>query len=58
MPNVTSKSDSLKDRRSPADPPRVNVISFLLLVACIAPAVAIAVAWNKPAVLPVGSCWA
>ncbi len=54
MPNVTSKGDSLRDRRSPADPPRVNVISFLLLVAVAAPAVAVAVVWNKPAVLPVG----
>jgi regulator of protease activity HflC (stomatin/prohibitin superfamily) len=54
MANVTSKSESLKDRRSPTDPPRVNVISFLLLVACVAPAVAVAVVWNKPAVVPVG----
>jgi regulator of protease activity HflC (stomatin/prohibitin superfamily) len=54
MPNVTSKSDSLRDRRSPADPPRINVISFLLLVAFAAPAVAVAVAWNKPAILPFG----
>jgi regulator of protease activity HflC (stomatin/prohibitin superfamily) len=54
MANVTSKSESLRDRRSPTDPLRVNVISFLVLVACVAPAVAVAVVWNKPAVLPVG----
>jgi regulator of protease activity HflC (stomatin/prohibitin superfamily) len=54
MANVTSKSDSLKDRRSPADPPRVNVISFLLLVACVVPAIVVAVMRNQPAVLPVG----
>src|SRR6185312_12806053 len=54
MANVTSKTESSRDRRSPADPPRVNVISFLLLAAIVAPTVAIAVAWNRPAVLPVG----
>jgi regulator of protease activity HflC (stomatin/prohibitin superfamily) len=51
---LANKIESSKDRRSPADPPRINVISFLVLAACVAPAVAIAVAWNKPVVLPVG----
>jgi SPFH domain / Band 7 family len=54
MANVTSKIESLRDRRSPGDLPRFNVISFLLLVACVAPAVGAAVLWNKPAMLPMG----
>jgi regulator of protease activity HflC (stomatin/prohibitin superfamily) len=54
MASQSNKNDSSRDRRSPADPPRVNVISFLLLAAIVAPTVAIAVAWNQPVVLPVG----
>jgi regulator of protease activity HflC (stomatin/prohibitin superfamily) len=46
--------EGTKDRRSPTDPPRVNVISFLLLMACVGPAIGVAVAWNQPLAVVVG----
>jgi SPFH domain / Band 7 family len=35
MPNLTSAVDQVKGRRFAADPPRVNVIAVILLLACI-----------------------
>jgi regulator of protease activity HflC (stomatin/prohibitin superfamily) len=54
MANLKGISEGIKGRRSPIDPPQFNIVSFLLLVICIAPAVGAAVVWNKPVVLPVG----
>jgi regulator of protease activity HflC (stomatin/prohibitin superfamily) len=54
MANVKSITEGTRDRRSPTDPPRFNVISFLLLVACIGPAVGVGIWLNQPALIPVG----
>lgn len=54
MANLKSIVEGIKDRRSPMEPPRVNVISFLLLVACVGPAIGAAVAWNQPVAAVVG----
>ena len=54
MANLKGNSEGTRDRRSPTDPPRVNVISFLLLVACVGPAIGTAVAWNQPVAAVVG----
>ena len=48
MASLKGNSEGTRDRRSPTEPPRVNVISFLLLVACVGPAIGAAVAWNQP----------
>jgi regulator of protease activity HflC (stomatin/prohibitin superfamily) len=54
MANLKSNLEGTRDRRSPTDPPRFNVISFLLLVACIGPAVGVGIWRNWPALIPVG----
>ena len=46
--------EGTRDRRTPADPPRFNVVSFLMLVACVGPTVGVAVGWNLPWLLPIG----
>jgi regulator of protease activity HflC (stomatin/prohibitin superfamily) len=51
MANVTSIIEPAKGRRNVADPPRINVVSFLLLVICMAAGVGITLLLNHP--LPV-----
>jgi SPFH domain / Band 7 family len=55
MASKASITESQKGRRSPIDPPQFNIVSFLLLVACIAPAVGVAVRWNQPLAIAVGA---
>jgi regulator of protease activity HflC (stomatin/prohibitin superfamily) len=54
MANATSIVEGLKSRRSPIDPPQFNIISFILLMACIAPGAVIALVWKQPLAAVVG----
>jgi regulator of protease activity HflC (stomatin/prohibitin superfamily) len=49
MARSTSTTEALKSRRVPIDPPQFNIISFLLLVACVAPGAVVAMVWKQPA---------
>ncbi len=53
---ASSKSiiEGTKDRRSSTDPLRFNIVSFLMLVAGIGPAVLAAAVWSQPALGLVG----
>ncbi len=55
MANLTSGAEGRKGRRGTIDPPRLNIISFLLLIAGIGLGSGIAVLWNHPWAIVVGS---
>ena len=55
MANLTSGAEGRKGRRGSIDPPRFNIISFLLLMAGIGLGSGIAVFWNPPWAIVVGS---
>ena len=55
MANLTSVTEGRKRRRGSIDPPRFNIISFLLLLAGIGLGSGIAVLWNRPWAVVVGS---
>jgi regulator of protease activity HflC (stomatin/prohibitin superfamily) len=48
MPALTSTTDSAKSRRTPSDPPHVNVISVLFLLAGIGLGAGATVLWDNP----------
>jgi regulator of protease activity HflC (stomatin/prohibitin superfamily) len=48
MPELTSTTNSAKSRRTPSDPPRVNVISMLFLLTGIGLGVGATVLWDNP----------
>jgi regulator of protease activity HflC (stomatin/prohibitin superfamily) len=48
MGSKASITESKTGRRSPIDPPQFNIISFILLVACITPGVIVALVWKQP----------
>ena len=48
MGSKASITESKTGRRSPIDPPQFNIISFILLVACIAPGAIVALVWKQP----------
>jgi len=54
MANLTSSAEGRKGRRGSIDPPRFNIISFLLLMAGIGAGSGIAVLWNNPWAIAVG----
>jgi hypothetical protein len=55
MANVTSINEGRKNRRSSIDSPRINIISFLLLITGIGLGTGITVLWNQPWASVVGS---
>jgi regulator of protease activity HflC (stomatin/prohibitin superfamily) len=55
MANVKSFIEGTKERRGPVNPPRFNVISFLLLVGCFGAGVGVAVAARQPLALAAGA---
>jgi regulator of protease activity HflC (stomatin/prohibitin superfamily) len=48
MGSKASITESKTGRRSPIDPPQFNIISFILLVACITPGAIVALVWKQP----------
>ncbi len=48
MGSKASIAESKTGRRSPIDPPQFNIISFILLVACITPGAIVALVWKQP----------
>jgi regulator of protease activity HflC (stomatin/prohibitin superfamily) len=48
MPSVSSTTETAKGRRNQADLPRINVVSFLLLVIFFGAGVGLTVLWNHP----------
>ncbi|MHB1561368.1 MAG: slipin family protein [Isosphaeraceae bacterium] len=48
MASIMNFNEGMKSRRAPMDPPQFNVISFLLLLACVIPGAAVAVVWKQP----------
>jgi regulator of protease activity HflC (stomatin/prohibitin superfamily) len=48
MPELTSTTDSAKSRRTPSDPPHVNVISMLFLLTGIGLGAGATVLWDNP----------
>jgi regulator of protease activity HflC (stomatin/prohibitin superfamily) len=48
MGSKASITESKTGRRSPIDPPQFNIISFILLVACITPGTIVALVWKQP----------
>jgi regulator of protease activity HflC (stomatin/prohibitin superfamily) len=52
---VTSNDEGGKDRRSPADPPRFNIIAFLVLVGCLSVGILVTVATKVVAAIVVGA---
>jgi regulator of protease activity HflC (stomatin/prohibitin superfamily) len=54
MPELTSTTDSAKSRRTPSDPPHVNVISMLFLLTGIGLGTGVAVLTNKPLGMIIG----
>ncbi len=54
MPRATSLVETLKGGRTPSDPPRVNVMTFILLVICIGPTIVATVLWNHPLPVSIG----
>jgi regulator of protease activity HflC (stomatin/prohibitin superfamily) len=48
MGSKASSTESKTGRRSPIDPPQFNIISFILLVACITPGAIVALVWKQP----------
>src|SRR5262245_21334399 len=55
MPSVTSIMEPAKGRRSPVDPPRVNVVSFLLLVIGFGAGAGLTAWWNHPLPIILGA---
>jgi regulator of protease activity HflC (stomatin/prohibitin superfamily) len=55
MASVKSITDGTKERRGPVNPPRFNVISFLLLVGCLGVGFGAAVAANQPLAFAAGA---
>jgi len=55
MANLTSNAEGRKGRRFSIDPPRFNIISFLLLMTGIGLGSGIAVLWSHPWAIGVGS---
>ena len=54
MANLTSSAEGLKGRRGWFEPPRFNIISFLLLIAGIGLGCGVGVFWNRPWAIVVG----
>jgi regulator of protease activity HflC (stomatin/prohibitin superfamily) len=48
MANLTSIGESLKERRNQAEPPRVNVVSFLMFAICFGPGMVAAAVTRNP----------
>lgn len=48
MPSITNITEGMKNRRAAMDPPQFNVVSFLLLLACVIPGAAVAIVWKQP----------
>ena len=48
MASVTSITETAKGRRNLSDPPRINVVSFILVVICVGVGVGLSVLLNHP----------
>ncbi len=54
MAKTTNITEAPKSRRMPIDPPQFNIISFMILVACVAPGAVVAIVWKQPAGVIIG----
>jgi regulator of protease activity HflC (stomatin/prohibitin superfamily) len=48
MASMANITEGLRNRRAAIDPPQFNIVSFLLLLACVIPGVAVAIDWKQP----------
>lgn len=48
MPSITNITEGMKNRRAAMDPPQFNIVSLLLLLACVIPGAAVAIVWKQP----------
>ncbi len=48
MPSITNITEGMRNRRAAMDPPQFNIVSLLLLLACVIPGVAVAIVWKQP----------
>jgi regulator of protease activity HflC (stomatin/prohibitin superfamily) len=55
MPSVTTAGESAKGRRNVADPPRINVVAFVILLACFGVGAGASAFWRHPLPIILGS---